>query len=67
MNFSKQQLVWYHPPQRECPTHPKPELRLATVVDLNEKPAAVKVGKYKIGNVPVGPRRLWIPAAWVES
>lgn len=63
----KHQMVNFHPPSAEDPTQPKPCVRPAIIVDVNAKPAAVKVGPFKdeLGEI-VKVKRRWIPAAWVE-
>lgn len=66
MNAAKGQLVKFHPPNPESPVHPHVRTRTGRVVDVNAKPAAVKVGGYLAGEHYVKVRRRWIPVAWVE-
>lgn len=68
MKIIRGQLVIYHPPQKEVPTAPQLSCsQVAAVVDINTRPAAVKIGKYKNakGKI-VGPRRKWLPRGWIE-
>jgi hypothetical protein len=61
-------LVKYHPPSKEDCTQPRLDtFRVAGVVDVNAKPAAVKVGPFlnTKGDV-VRVRRKWIPVGWTE-
>jgi hypothetical protein len=71
-DLKKKMMVRFHVPSKE-PTVPHPtRTRPATVMDLNEKPAAVKVGPYLQFDEKTGEQNLvkvkrrWVPLAWIE-